>query len=118
MGGKYWDENHANMRTFKSTLCHILINQRRFFEAERILVKLIEYREAANDGALSIKSVDQHLELAQIYGETGRQRLALDILKKIDIKIMQETLRKDKTGSTPEETIEKINLFKRKYSAN
>ena len=110
LGGKYWDENHANMRTFKSTLCDILINQRRYLETEPILVKLINYREAANDGALSIKSIEQHLDLALVFGETGRKHLAVNVLNILLFKINRDNL-----GAESTQVFVKINSLMNKY---
>ncbi len=102
LGKQFWNDDHGNIGSFKTNLCEILVKQKRFWEAEPILVKLIRDREVAGNDILTTHNARRYLDLARIYGETGRKPLAIAVLKNLAEKINSSNLGKVKGPDTLE----------------
>ncbi len=115
MGKKFWGAEHNNTWAFKATLYQALLEQKRFLEVEPILNEIIEYRKEAYEKIISINGARLYLDLAKVYGETGRKDLSVEVLNNLQKKIDKANIGRSKGGDTIE-VEQMIRLLLQDYS--
>ena len=91
IGEKYWGKVHRNLWAFRSDLAIALIGLKRYAEAERLLLNVIDEQNATMNGEVTGEFVNRVMSLATIFYRTNRIELGKYELANLEKKLSLRT---------------------------